>query len=802
MDPERAPDVDANGSLARQESCSFTDLAKTRAKTTMDSCNVMNELRLTGQLCDATVKVEDGSFPVHRAILSACSPYFRALFTNGMTESAQSEVFIPGIDKLTMNHVIEYAYTHNTKIDSRNVEHLLPAADQFHVLGLLKACCHFLLNSFDENNVVGIRNFARAYFCTSLARKTHNFILENFQKLAEKSTELLQISVTEMAELLSSDDLNVKNEEIVFEAAIRWIDHDPESRRPDVVTLMNCVRLGLLSTQFFVEKVKIHPYIRDNEDCRPLIIDTLKFLYDLDMDTEREVDLSHPLSRPRVPHEVMFVIGGWSGGAPTAVCETYDTRADRWIIASSPDDKGPRAYHGLAALGKMIYCIGGFDGMDYFNSVRRFDPVTHAWEEVAPMNSRRCYVSVTVADDFIYAMGGFDGHIRQNSAERYSPATNQWSLISPMHQQRSDASASSLQGKVYIVGGFNGQECLMTAECFDPLSNQWTLLSSMRNRRSGVGMVAHGQCLYAVGGFNGISRMNNGEKYNVVTNTWSPIAEMYGPRSNFGIEVIDDMVFAIGGFNGVTTIYNVECYDPVNDEWYDCTDMNIYRSALSACVVRGLPNVRDYIHADRTGLSEERKRRQSERAAERAAENERDDDNNDDEDDGEGRGQDETDGEQDADGSDTSNDHQAPENQEDQDHQNGNGNDDDMDIDEDGGEVDIERLPGSEATDSGEPVPEAFIYLENGESNPRIASLLSFNQLPSQALVPAAAPSGLQHTLIHVLESEDDDDELDASLIATQEGRSRSKLHLTRRHSQEQRCVNVTRTAVTGEIQY
>ena len=50
---------------------------------------------------------------------------------------------------------------------------------------------------------------------------------------------------------------------------------------------------------------------------------------------------------------------------------------------------GPRAYHGCATVDMLIYLIGGFDGMDYFNSVRCFNPVTKEWFEVAPMNSRR-----------------------------------------------------------------------------------------------------------------------------------------------------------------------------------------------------------------------------------------------------------------------------------------------------------------------------------------------------------------------------------------------------------------------------
>lgn len=42
------------------------------------------------------------------------------------------------------------------------------------------------------------------------------------------------------------------------------------------------------------------------------------------------------------------------------------------------------------------------------------------------------------------------------------------------------------------------------------------------------------------------------------------------------------------------------------NEWQDATDMNIYRSALSVCIISGLPNVRDYIYEDREGLMDEK----------------------------------------------------------------------------------------------------------------------------------------------------------------------------------------------------
>lgn len=45
---------------------------------------------------------------------------------------------------------------------------------------------------------------------------------------------------------------------------------------------------------------------------------------------------------------------------------------------------------------------------------------------------------------------------------------------------------------------------------------------------------------------------------------------------------------------GSTTIAYAECYDADSNEWYDASPMNLNRSALSACVISGLANAREY----------------------------------------------------------------------------------------------------------------------------------------------------------------------------------------------------------------
>lgn len=69
---------------------------------------------------------------------------------------------------------------------------------------------------------------------------------------------------------------------------------------------------------------------------------------------------------------------------------------------------------------------------------------------------------------------------------------------------------------------------------------------------------------------------------------------MLTPRSNFGIEVIEDRLFVAGGFDGSATTNRVEYYDADTRVWLQAHEMGILRSALSCCIVSGVPNIEEY----------------------------------------------------------------------------------------------------------------------------------------------------------------------------------------------------------------
>jgi hypothetical protein len=46
--------------------------------------------------------------------------------------------------------------------------------------------------------------------------------------------------------------------------------------------------------------------------------------------------MSHSLTRPRIPHEIILVCGGWSGGSPTSAVELYDV-GNRYCLSTHVD---------------------------------------------------------------------------------------------------------------------------------------------------------------------------------------------------------------------------------------------------------------------------------------------------------------------------------------------------------------------------------------------------------------------------------------------------------------------------------
>lgn len=61
----------------------------------------------------------------HRAVLASCSDYFRAMFTDAMKESRQSEISLNGVTALGIELLLNYAYTSKLELNLANIQDVL-----------------------------------------------------------------------------------------------------------------------------------------------------------------------------------------------------------------------------------------------------------------------------------------------------------------------------------------------------------------------------------------------------------------------------------------------------------------------------------------------------------------------------------------------------------------------------------------------------------------------------------------------------------------------------------------------------
>ncbi|XP_048850823.1 kelch-like protein 10 [Brienomyrus brachyistius] len=228
-----------------------------------------------------------------------------------------------------MKLIIEYAYAHSLVVTPDNVESLLVAADQFNIPSIMQHCSNFLQDQLCLENCVGIFIIADIYHLSELRESVFCNVLRNFKEIASSSEEFLQLTLEQLDDIIEKDELNVSQEEVVFEAILRWIAHEPSSRNGHIAVLLPKVRLALMNEEYLMRNVINNDLVKASKECRRIVSDALKPVYDLDITGPPRSDFENPLTRPRLPSEILLAIGGWTEN-PASQITAYDTRADPW----------------------------------------------------------------------------------------------------------------------------------------------------------------------------------------------------------------------------------------------------------------------------------------------------------------------------------------------------------------------------------------------------------------------------------------------------------------------------------------
>ena len=245
----------------------YTFEAKSLSK---ESFRVLNEFYQKKLLCDVELKVGQKSFRCHRVVLACVSRYFRTMFTSEMAESRKTVIPIQDIEEKALEQLINFAYTAKVTLTTDTVQSLLYASSILQVETVAHACCEFMKTHLHPSNCIGIYTFAEQHGRTELMKRADQYIQDNFMAVVD-SDEFLSMTFKHLESLVASTDLNVGNEEEVYQAVMKWIKHDINKRKQHLSKLISKVKLPLLPATYLMDKVATEDLLRRDMECRDFV---------------------------------------------------------------------------------------------------------------------------------------------------------------------------------------------------------------------------------------------------------------------------------------------------------------------------------------------------------------------------------------------------------------------------------------------------------------------------------------------------------------------------------------------------
>ncbi|XP_034946076.1 kelch-like ECH-associated protein 1B [Chelonus insularis] len=554
----------------------YGDMTFCMADHIKDTMQMMFMMRSHHMLTDVCLEVGTELFYAHKIILAAASPYFKAMFTGGLKESEMTRIKLQGVCPTAMARLIFFMYTGRIRVTELTVCTLLPAATMFQVNNVIEACCIFLERQLDPTNAIGIANFAEQHGCKNLYQKANQFIVQHFSQICQEE-EFLQLSAMQLIALVKKDELNVQEEQEVYNAVLKWVMYNEEARGPKMAHILQAVRCQYLTPSFLRDQMKNCEILKKAPACREYLAEIFK-----------ELTLhKKPVVKQRTPNtkRVIYIAGGFLRHS-LDILEGFNVDDKIWTQHAKL--LVPRSGLGGAFLKGMFYVIGGRNnspGSRYDSDwVDRYNPITNQWRPCNPMTVPRNRVGVAVMDGLLYAVGGSAGAEFHNSVECYDPDQDIWKRIKSMHVKRLGVGVAVVNRLLYAAGGYDGTDRLNSVECYHPENNEWTMVSPMKHSRSGAGIASLGQYIYVVGGYDGTDQLNSVERYDTERDLWEDVSSMTIARSALSVTVLDGKLYAIGGYDGSTFLSTIEIYDPALDKWETGTPMTSARSGHASAV--------------------------------------------------------------------------------------------------------------------------------------------------------------------------------------------------------------------------
>ena len=522
--------------------------------------------RKNEQFCDVVLEVCSGEnqarFNAHRVVLSAASPFFYSALNSDMKESKEGLIRLEDTSKIAIEQLLDYLYTGHVDVTQHNAFDLLKIADFLVIPSLKEVSSKVIIQTLSSSNCLMVYYLAVNYRCIELQEKARDFIHANFTRVVEHE-DFLNLTVSEVEEWISSDEIKVRGEEDVFQAIVKWAEQNGDGEREKFFELFRHVRLIYLSRNYVLNEIFPHPLVTNDKACTAFVLDAVK---DVSSGSEECFFAQAPRNCLKTTEDCLVV----SADTKTLCYVPYE---NKWYQMA---DKAKSSFHSTSAYHGKVYMNNG-PGVDY--AIERFDPAVNSWSPLMSYSGEMSHFSAAVVyfQGSLYVIGGQKRGEVANCVHKYNADTNLWQEVAPMNVSRFLLCAVADKDNIYAVGGKANNQILDVVERFDSKMNSWCRVASMLEKKLLPCVAILNARVFLFGGFTNISPLDvcsRIEMYDPTSNMWTAIQGISAPTYFFGVTSFKGSVYVIGSQTQESPdSLSLRIYDVEKNEWKHCASV-------------------------------------------------------------------------------------------------------------------------------------------------------------------------------------------------------------------------------------
>ena len=520
--------------------------AAARKKNTEQLQRFINKLwqhQQNNEFSDFTLTTNNTSIECHKLVLSSASSYFSELLCD--SEHNINIIDVTPLPEHILRTVVAFMYNSEYVIDDENVTELLKLSGTWNLDILAKLCVEYMYDNVTINNACRFYNFALDNVDPHKSQIINKFIQGYFTALHE-SGQLRELSLKNFTNIIEHDEINVKNEDVIFSRAVEIINQ--RTSVEDINRCLELIRFPHTSGNFFLNVVLDHQLMKEpsrdkyrreallyqvnkksTSEVKPprywgrsgiYYIGTDRSMYqyvskDGNNECVKIINLPEWVNnRSAVAshRERVVIVGGGNNGAGDKRALLLDM-PDNTKVTQLPDLPEPRYSTGVVLSDNDVYVVGGVNNRCCLSSVYYLSLGSDAWQTKKSMPHVVQSPLVIQYQQCIYVLGGYsNNNDKQSSVSQYNIKDATWKLCSDMPLACSSEKAGVVvhEGRIKVI---TVDKCLMYADDTDT----WTVKQYDKLGDAINAFVRRGLICAAVQNNDGTFSMMS---YNDVGNVW------------------------------------------------------------------------------------------------------------------------------------------------------------------------------------------------------------------------------------------------------------------------------------------